>query len=85
MRVSSPPFRYTCHYGTDIDSEENLIANKISLEEICHKIGADSLGYISIEGLKRACAKCELSFCTACFTGNGVKPRAKKDVFENKQ
>jgi amidophosphoribosyltransferase len=82
MRVSSPPFRYTCHYGTDIDSEENLIANKISLEEICRKIGADSLGYISIEGLKKACAKCTQSFCTACFTGNSETAHAKKDVFE---
>jgi len=69
MRVSSPPFRYTCHYGTDIDSEENLIANRMSLDEICRKIGADSLGYISLEGLKKACGKCVLPFCTACFSG----------------
>ncbi|MDR0315512.1 MAG: amidophosphoribosyltransferase [Treponema sp.] len=82
IRISSPPFRHTCHYGTDIDSEENLIANQVSLDEIRQKIGADSLGYISIEGLKKACAKCELSFCTACFTGNGENERAKKDVFE---
>jgi amidophosphoribosyltransferase len=82
MRVSSPPFRHTCHYGTDIDSEENLIANKMSLDEIGAKIGADSLRYISIEGLKRACAGCALNFCTACFTGNGESERAKKDVFE---
>ena len=81
MRVSSPPFLHTCHYGTDIDSEENLIANKMSLEDIRGKIGADSLGFISIGGLKRACGKCTLSFCTACFTGGGSK-RAKKDVFE---
>ena len=70
MRISSPPFRFLCHYGTDIDSEENLIANRMNLDEICRKIGADSLGYISLEGLKRACAKCKLPFCTACFTGN---------------
>ena len=67
MRVSSPPFRHTCHYGTDIDNEENLIANKMTADEICHKIGADSLGYISIEGLKNACAQCTLPFCTDCF------------------
>jgi amidophosphoribosyltransferase len=70
MRVSSPPFRYTCHYGTDIDNEENLIANKMSHDEICHKIGADSLGYISIEGLKFACGQCTQPFCTACFNKN---------------
>ncbi|MDR0503995.1 MAG: amidophosphoribosyltransferase [Treponema sp.] len=91
MRISSPPFRHTCHYGTDIDNEENLIANNMSHDEICRKIGADSLGYISIEGLKDACSKCAapagcaapaLSFCTACFTGNGAEQRARKDVFE---
>jgi len=82
MRISSPPFRHTCHYGTDIDSEENLIANKMILDEIRQKIGADSLGYISIEGLKKACAQCALPFCTACFTGNGDTERAKKDILE---
>jgi len=82
MRISSPPFRHTCHYGTDIDSEENLIANNMNLDDICRKIGADSLGYISIDGLKDACKKCELSFCTSCFTGNGTEKRVKKDVFE---
>jgi amidophosphoribosyltransferase len=82
MMVASPPFRHTCHYGTDIDSEENLIANKMSIDGIRAKIGADSLGYISIEGLKRACGGCALGFCTACFTGNGESERAKKDVFE---
>jgi len=82
MRVSSPPFRHTCHYGTDIDSEENLIANNMSLEEICRKIGADSLGYISIDSLKDACKKCAVSFCTACFTGNKNEDWAKKNVFE---
>ena len=82
FRISSPPFRHTCHYGTDIDSEENLIANKMNLDEICRSIGADSLGYISIDGLKRACNECVLPFCTACFTGNGGSARDKKNVFE---
>jgi amidophosphoribosyltransferase len=82
VRVSSPPFRYTCHYGTDIDSEDKLIANKMGLDEICSLIGADSLGYISIDGLKRACGKCAEPFCTACFTGNGSFSRDKKDIFE---
>ncbi|MCL1875481.1 MAG: amidophosphoribosyltransferase [Synergistaceae bacterium] len=72
MRISSPPFRHICHYGTDIDSEGNLIANKMDMDRIQAEIGADSLGYISIEGLKQACGKCSLSFCTACFTGNNL-------------
>jgi hypothetical protein len=82
MRISSPPFKYTCHYGTDIDGEENLIANKMSLDEICHKIGEDSLGYISAEGLKEACVKCALPFCTACFTGYDRPMKTGKFMFE---
>jgi amidophosphoribosyltransferase len=84
VRISSPPFRHVCHYGTDIDSAENLIANKMSVEEIRRKIGADSLGYISAEGLKRACGKCSLPFCNVCFTGDGLQTggNVKKDIFE---
>ena len=69
MRISSPPFLNTCHFGTDIDSQENLIANQMCIEDIREKIGADSLGYISLEGLKEACRKSRLDFCCGCFTG----------------
>ncbi|MCL2556281.1 MAG: amidophosphoribosyltransferase [Firmicutes bacterium] len=79
IRVSSPPFKYSCQYGTDIDSEENLIANRMTHDEICQKIGADSLGFISMEGLIEACKKCETEFCTACFTGNELKNK-KNDL-----
>ena len=83
MRISSPPFRHTCHYGTDIDSEDNLIANRMTFTEICRKIGADSLEYISLDGLKRACGECTLPFCTACFAGNDdVSAHKRKDIFE---
>jgi amidophosphoribosyltransferase len=82
VRVSSPPFRYTCHYGTDIDDEENLIANKMSLDKICNKIGADSLGYISIKGLQKACCKCKLPFCMACFKGGYKSEYSKKGILE---
>ena len=70
LRISSPPFRYTCHWGTDIGDEKNLIANRLDQEKICQSIGADSLGYISREGLLEACAGCKLKFCTACFSGH---------------
>ncbi|HOO27678.1 MAG TPA: amidophosphoribosyltransferase [Lachnospiraceae bacterium] len=70
MRISSPPFKHTCHFGTDIDREDNLIANRMSVEEIREQIGADTLGYISIGGLKEACKKCNMNFCTGCFTGD---------------
>ena len=74
MRISSPPFKHTCYFGTDIDNEEDLIANRISIDEIRKLIGADSLGFISTDGLKTACEKCKLTFCTGCFDGDyGIK------------
>ncbi|GHV05197.1 amidophosphoribosyltransferase [Clostridia bacterium] len=70
IRLSSPPFIHTCHFGIDIDSEENLIANQQTAEEIRAQINADSLGYISIDGLKRACAGSNRGFCVGCFSGD---------------
>jgi amidophosphoribosyltransferase len=71
MRISSPPFKYTCHFGTDVGDENNLVANQLTLDEIAGGMEADSLGYISLEGLKNACSACRLSFCECCFAGNG--------------
>ena len=70
MRISSPPFTSACHFGTDIDKAENLIANRITVKEIGERIGADSLAYISLDGMKSACSCCKLDFCAGCFTGN---------------
>ncbi len=83
MRISAPPFLHTCHFGTDIDDEANLIANHLTIDEICKKIGADSLGFISLDGLKQACEKCSLQFCTGCFDGNygiPVSEYSKQDL-----
>ncbi|MDR0294021.1 MAG: amidophosphoribosyltransferase [Oscillospiraceae bacterium] len=79
MRIASPPVLHTCYYGTDIDGGD-LIANRMSLDEFRNKIGADSLEYISMDGLKQACGQCALPFCTACFTGSGA--RAGKNGLE---
>ncbi len=70
LRISSPPFKYSCHYGTDVDDEISLIANEMSVEDICKIIGANSLGYISVDGLKQSCAGAKVSFCDNCFTGD---------------
>lgn len=71
MRVSAPPFINPCYYGTDIDSRDNLIACRKSIEEIAEEIGVDSLGYLSVEGVKEIARVNEKSgFCTACFDGN---------------
>ncbi len=70
MRISCPPFMFPCFYGTDIDSQDKLIACKYSIEEIAEHIGADSLGYLSIENVTKLADETKLNFCTSCFTGN---------------
>lgn len=88
MRVSSPPFRYPCFFGTDVDSQENLIACKYaSVEEIAKVIGADSLGYLSVEATNKLAFKSECGFCNGCFTGEypvEVPKEQPKDKFEEK-
>ena len=68
MRISSPPFLNPCYYGTDIDSRENLIACKHSVEEIAAIIGADTLGYLPVSQLSLLTGNCDC--CSACFNGD---------------
>ena len=70
LRISSPPFKYPCYFGTDIDSTDNLIAAHKSIDEMCTEIGADSLGFLSIDGLHRIADECKIDFCDACFSGD---------------
>ena len=67
VRISSPPFLYPCYFGTDVPSNEQLIAHSHTTEQIREMIGADSLGYMEIEKLKDMVG--ELSYCDASFTG----------------
>ena len=69
MRVCAPPIRYPCFFGIDFATRRELIASQKSVDEICEYIGADSLGYLSIEGLVKAVGLPENQVCTACFTG----------------
>jgi len=70
MRISCPPTISPCFYGVDTPSKRQLIAANKSVEEIREYIGADSLAYLSVEGLKRACGEGEkTAYCTACYTG----------------
>jgi len=69
MRISSPPYRHPCFYGIDTPEPSRLLASKYSVEEIRAIVGADSLGYLSIEGLVRAIGVDRDEFCMACFTG----------------
>ena len=87
VRLSSPPFLNPCYFGTDVDSRDNLIACRLTIPEICQHIGADTLGYLSIDGVKRIAEGFGYEFCTACFDGNYpiAEPVApKKNKFEQK-
>ncbi len=85
MRISSPPFLHPCYYGTDIDSEENLIACRHTPEQIAEMIGVDSLGYLPVSGLSQLAGTD--GFCAACFDGNyptKVPSETRKDRFEQR-
>jgi amidophosphoribosyltransferase len=70
MRISCPPTISPCFYGVDTPSKKELIAANRSVEEIREFIGADSLSYLSLEGLKKACGDGEkTTYCSACYTG----------------
>ena len=71
MRISCPPTISPCFYGVDTPSKKHLIAANKTIEEIRAFIGADSLAYLSLEGLKKACGEGETAtYCSACYTGH---------------
>lgn len=87
MRISAPPFISECYFGTDIDSKENLIANKHTVEEIAEIIGADSLGFLSADSVIKIAENANCEFCRGCFTGEypvEVPKEIPKDKFEQK-
>ena len=69
VRISSPPVKWPCYYGIDFATKAELIANGLEVEEIRRSIGADSLGYVSIDGLISATQVPSERLCSACFTG----------------
>ncbi len=85
---SAPAFKHPCYFGTDVDSEENLIACKYNTnEEIAKALGADSLSYLSLEGSHELAKKEGLYFCDGCFSGNypiDVPKGIEKNKFEQK-
>ena len=70
IAISSPPIKYPCYYGIDTSRRKELIANKMNEEEIARHIGADSLKYLSLEGLLTSIEVEDVGFCTACFSGD---------------
>ena len=80
MRIASPPVRFPCYYGIDTPSSSELIAAQTDIQELCRKIDADSLEYISCEDLCRAIGLPQEELCTACFDGNYLEEEEKNDL-----
>ncbi|MCC7306836.1 MAG: amidophosphoribosyltransferase [Acidobacteria bacterium] len=70
LRISCPPTTHSCYYGVDTPHRQDLIAARMSTEEVCAYIGADSLGYLSLEGMLEAIGIDPASACNACWSGN---------------
>jgi amidophosphoribosyltransferase len=70
LRVSAPPIRHPCHYGIDMSTREEMIAHGRSVEEVARELGADSLAYLSLEGVYEAVGSPRSAHCDACFSGD---------------
>ncbi len=87
LRISSPPFLNPCYFGTDIDNRDKLVACQMSLQEMTALFGADSLGYLSIDGVKSIAKEAKTGFCVGCFSGTYPVPEPverPKNKFESK-
>ena len=80
VRISSPPVQWPCFYGIDFATRAELIATGLGVEEVRASIGADSLGYISEEGMIAATRQPRDRLCTACFTGSTRSPLPDADL-----
>ena len=90
MRIACPPTTDSCFYGVDTPTKSKLLAAQMSQSEICDHIGADSLGYLTIDGLYRACGEAARNneipqFCDACFTGEYPIPLTDHEDGGDKQ
>jgi amidophosphoribosyltransferase len=80
MRISSPPIQWPCYYGIDTPTRKELIGSSHQVDEICRYLGADSLGYLSLDGMLKATGSDPSGFCHACFTGNYRVGMAPEDT-----
>jgi amidophosphoribosyltransferase len=74
MRISAPPIRHPCHYGIDMSTREEMIAHDRSVGEIAEELGADSLAYLSLDGVYEAVGAARERHCDACFSGDYPLP-----------
>jgi amidophosphoribosyltransferase len=86
MRISAPPIRHPCHYGIDMSTREEMIAHGRTPAEVAAELGADSLAYLSLEGVYEAIRGTRDTHCDACFSGSyplaGTDAAQRKDAFE---
>lgn len=86
MRISSPPFRHPCFFGTDIPDRDVLLAHNRTVEEMRKIIGVESLGFLSLDATNKVAVGCKLGFCDACFSGQYPVPvpeQTEKNMFES--
>ena len=88
LRISAPPIRNPCHYGVDMSTREEMIAHERTVAEIAAEIGADSLAYLSLDGVYAAVEGDRANHCDACFSGDypladTEASAQRKDAFEH--
>jgi amidophosphoribosyltransferase len=86
MRISAPPIVHPCHYGIDMSTREEMIAHGRTPAEVAEELGADSLAYLSLDGIYEAIRGTPATHCDACFSGeyplDGTAAAQRKDAFE---
>ncbi len=70
LRIASPPFKNICYLGVDVKRYKELVARNKDIKAIKQNLGADSLGYLSLKGLKQAMGEINIGLCTGCFNGD---------------
>ena len=84
MRISAPPIKHPCHYGIDMSTREEMIAHNRTEAEVAAELGADSLAYLSLEGVYEAIRSEREAHCDACFSGEyPLVGTSAKDAFEH--
>jgi amidophosphoribosyltransferase len=79
LRISAPPTLFPCYFGIDTPTRQELIASSQSLPEIVRFVTADSLGYLSLEGIYAAVGRPRNDYCDACFSGDYLVAIPKRD------
>ncbi|MDQ3952390.1 MAG: amidophosphoribosyltransferase, partial [Actinomycetota bacterium] len=78
--ISSPPIKWPCFYGIDMPNQDELIGSRMSVEEIAENIAADSLAYLSIDGMLASTGIPAEDFCTACFSSRYPIPIPREEL-----